>query len=156
MGSTRPGGLAIEMAALNAFRAGLVHGDTLGSTYVSSLGAICDVLHNAFVLGLELDDPTLPGRKLSIRGEYADKVQLVERLRAASAKAREAIDAPDTDKCAAAHTLRGILGEAVDDQGNQDYVFPMPADCNDNGTATTMAAVRPGDSRVPGGDRRFG
>ena len=155
MGSTRPGGLAIEMAALNAFRAGLVHGATLGSIYVSALGAIGDVLHNAFVLGLELDDPTLPGRKLSIRGEYADKVQLVERLRAASAKAREALDAPDTDKCAAALTLRGILGIAVDDQGNQDYVFPMPADCNDDGTARTLAAVRPGDARVPGGDRRF-
>lgn len=156
MGSTKPGGLAIEMAALNAFQAGLVQGDTLGSLYVSALGAIGDVLHNAFVLGLGLDDPTLPGRKLSIRGEHVDKVQLVDHLRAVSTKAREALDAPETDKCAAAHTLRGILGEAVDDQENQDYVFPMPADCNDDGTARSLAAVRPGDARVAGGDRRFG
>jgi hypothetical protein len=156
MGRTKPGGLAIEMAALTAFRSGRVKGEGLGGLYGSALGAVGDLLHDAFVIGLELDDPTLPGRKLTIRAEHADKVTLAKRFREAGATVQTALAAPDSDKCAAARSIREMLGKAVDDSGEQDFVFPMPADCNADGSARTLAAVRPGDSRVAGGDRRFG
>jgi hypothetical protein len=53
-------------------------------------------------------------------------------------------------------TFRDILGKAVDDQGDTDHVFPMPSDCNVDGTAKRFAAVTAGDRQVPAGDRRFG
>lgn len=154
MGKKKPGGLTIEIAAVLAFQSGSVNGATTGELYASALATAGELMYNAFVLGYGLDDPTLTGEKLLVRGSDTDKRDLADAFVAAGAEAQEAIESDD--KCAAAKTIRDLLGKAVDDQGDQDHVFPMPDDCNLNGTPKSFARVRAGDSTVAGGDRRFG
>ncbi|QHE74113.1 nucleotidyltransferase (plasmid) [Rhodococcus sp. ZPP] len=156
MGPKKPGGLTIEISALLAFQSGAVSGTTIGEVYVSALQKTGEVLHNAFVLGHDLADPTLTGEVLYVRGEDADKKALARAFVDAGARAQTAIDADEDDKCAAAKTFRDILGRAVDDQGDQDYVFPTPDDCNVDGSRKSFARVRAGDRQIVAGDRRFG
>lgn len=131
-------------------------GTTLTELYVSALRETGTLLHNAFVLGLGLDDPTLTGEKLHVRGEDADKQALANAFVDAGAKGLWALGAGDDDKCRAAKTFRDILGKAVDDEGSQGFVFPMPDDCNLDGTPRAFARVRAGDPQIAAGDRRFG
>ena len=156
MGTRKPGGLTVEIAAVLAFQSGEVAGATLSDLYVSALRQVGTELYNAFVLGLGLDDPTLDGEQVVVRGDDADKADLAAAFVDAGERAQSALDASDDDKCQSAKTFRDILGKAVDDQGDQDYVFPMPDDCNIDGTRKDFARVRPGDSTIAGGDRRFG
>ena len=65
-----------------------------------------------------------------------------------AAKANEALD--EDDRCLAAKLFREILGRNTDDEN----VFPMPEDCNDDGSKRAVA-VMAGDRHVPAGDRRF-
>ena len=44
-----------------------------------------------------------------------------------------------------------ILGKNDDSQ----WVFEMPAACNDDGTAKSVAVISAGDRTVPAGDGRF-
>lgn len=154
MGKRRPGGLTIELAAVHAFRSGHVTGPTQADYYVSALREVGRVLTDAFTYSLGLDDPMLPGEKVVVRGEQADKEALALAFVNAATQADSALRS--SDRCAAAKTFRDLLGKAVDDQGNTDYVFPMPADCNLDGTAKRFTAVTAGDPLVPAGDRRFG
>ncbi|NTW38598.1 MAG: nucleotidyltransferase [Cellulomonadaceae bacterium] len=156
MGKKKPGGLTIEMAAVSAFSSGAVVSGTLPEVYVSALRETGQVLHDAFVLGLDLDDPTLPGEKLYVRGDDADKRALANAFVDAGDRARQALDAPADDKCSSAKTFRDILGKAPGDDGESEHVFPMPDDCNLDGSRKAYAAPRAGDAHVPGGDRRFG
>lgn len=154
MGSKKPGGLTIEIAAMLAFQSGDVTGTTAGELYVSALRKTGELLFNAFTLGLGLEDPTLAGERLYVRGEDADKQALATAFIDAGSRAQVALDSDD--KCKAAKVFRDILGKAVDDQGEQDHVFPMPDDCNLDGTRKAFTRVRAGDPQVAGGDRRFG
>ena len=154
LGKAKPGGLTVELAAVHAFRTGRVTGPTRADYYATALQETGTVLYNAFVLGLGLDDPTMPGEKAVIRGTDEGKAALANTLLDAAAQAKTALKS--TDKCAAAKTFRDLLGKAVDDVGDNDYVFPMPDTCNANGTAKRFTHVTPGDRTVPAGDRRFG
>ncbi len=154
MAKKRPGGLVVELAAYHAFNRGLVSGPTQAEYYVTALQGVTTVLREAFIYGYGLDDPTLPGEKIVVRAEDEEKRLLVEKFGEAAAAARAAYDGGDT--CAAAKTFRDLLGKAEDDQGDQDYVFPMPDTCNLDGTAKRFTAVTAGDRGVPGGNRRFG
>lgn len=156
MGKKRPGGLTVEIAAVLAFQSGDITGTTIGELYASALAKTGDTMYDAFVLGRGLDDPTLSDEKVLVRGSDADKRQLAEAFVDAGAKAQQALNADADDKCQAARVIRDLLGKAVDDQGAQDYVFPMPDDCNLDGTPKAFSRVRAGDSTVAGGDRRFG
>lgn len=156
MGSKKPGGLTIEVAAALAFQSGTVTGSTVGDLYVSALRGTGDVLYNAFVLDLGLDDPTLTGEQLVVRGSNTDKEALALAFTGAGQRAQEALDADDDAKCTSAKAFRDLLGKAVDDQGSQDYVFPMPEDCNLDGSRKAFSRVRAGDPQIAGGDRRFG
>jgi hypothetical protein len=149
----KPGGLPVEIAALHAFNTGLVTGPTRADYYATALRQTGNVLYNAFVLGWGLDDPTLPGEKVVVRGADEDKIALATAFLDAAEQAEEALRS--TDKCAAAKTFRDLLGKAVDDVGDTDFVFPMPATCNADGTAKRFAAVTAGDPLVPA-TRRFG
>lgn len=154
MGKKRPGGLVIELAAFHAFNRGLVAGPSQTEYYVSALEGVTTVLREAFIYGYGLDDPTLPGEKIVVRAEADEKQLLVDKFGEAAAAARAAFDAGDT--CAAAKRFRDLVGKAEDDQGDQDYAFPMPETCNLDGTANRFTAVTAGDRGVPGGNRRFG
>jgi hypothetical protein len=154
MGKRRPGGLVVEIAAYHAFASGLVTGPTHADYFASALRETANVLHRAFVLGFELDDPTMPMAKIVVRAEQEDKAALVEAFTAAATRAKDALESDDL--CAAAKTFQELLGKAVDDQGGSDYVFPMPPTCKADGTAKRFAAVTAGDQLVPAGNRRFG
>lgn len=156
MGKRKPGGLTIEIAAVLAFQSGEVVGATTPELYVSALRQVGTELREAFVLGRGLDDPTLSGEQIVVRGEDSDKRALAEAFVAAGERAQAALDASDDDRCRSAKVFRDILGKAVDDQGDQDFVFPMPDDCNLDGTQKNFARVRAGDPVIAGGDRRFG
>jgi len=158
MGNKKPGGLTIEIAALHAFSSGLVHGPTHADYYVTALRETGNVLRNAFVLGLGLglDDPTLPGEKVVIRGDDETKRELANAFLEAATRAEDALGKRSDEKCAAAKVFRDLLGKAVDDVGDTDFVFPMPDVCNADGTAKRFSTVTAGDPVVPAGDRRFG
>lgn len=150
----KPGGLTVEIAGLHAFNSGLVTGPTHADYYAAALRQTGNVLHNAFVLGCGLDDPTLLGEKVLVRGSDEDKTALATAFLDAAEQAEEALRS--TDKCLAAKTFRDLLGKAVDDVGDDtDFVFPMPATCNADGTAKRFAAITAGDPLVPA-TRRFG
>ena len=150
----KPGGLTVELAAVPAFRTGRVIGPTHADFYATALQETGTVLYDAFVLGLCLDDPTMPGEKTVIRGTDADKRALANAFLDAAAQAKTALHSTDT--CAAAKTFRDLLGTAVDDVGDTGYVFPIPDACNADGTAKRFTAVSAGDRTVPAGNRRFG
>lgn len=154
VGKRPPGGLTVELAAVHAFRSGNVTGPTQADYYVSALREVGRVLTEAFTNSLGLDDPMLPGAKVVVRGDQSDKEALALAFVNAATKAEAALNS--SDRCAAAKVFRDLLGKAVDDQGNTDSVFPMPADCNADGTAKRFTAVTAGDPLVPAGDRRFG
>lgn len=154
LGKRKPGGLTVEIAALHAFRTGNVTGPTRADYYVTALRETGNILYNAFVLGEGLDDPTLPGEQVLVRGSEEDKTALANEFLAAADRAEEAL--ASTDRCAAAKTFRDLLGTAVDDIGDTGYVFPMPDTCNADGTAKRFTTVTAGDPLVPAGDRRFG
>lgn len=149
----KPGGLTVEIAALHAFNTGLVTGPTHADFYATALRQTGNVLHNAFVLGCGLEDPTLLGEKVLVRGSDEDKTALATAFLDAAEQAEGALRS--TDKCAAAKIFRDLLGKAVDDVGDTDFVFPMPVTCNADGTAKRFAAITAGDSLVPA-TRRFG
>ncbi len=149
----KPGGLTVELAALHAFKTGLVAGPTLADYYATALRQTGNVLYNAFVLGRGLDDPTLTGEKVLVRGSDEDKTALATAFLDAASQAEQALRS--TDKCSAAKTFRDLFGKAVDDVGDTDFVFPMPATCNADGTAKRFATVTAGDPLVPA-SRRFG
>lgn len=156
MGDRKPGGLTIEIAALHAFQSGEVSGSNVSQMFVSALRKTGEILYAAFVLNGELADPTLINEPLLVRGSDADKIDLATAFVDAGDRAQAALDAGDNDKGTAAKTFQDILGTAVDDVGSDDYVFPMPDDCNADGTRKQFAQVRAGDAQVAGGDRRFG
>lgn len=154
LGESKPGGLTVELAAVHAFRTGRVLGPTHADFYATALLETGTVLYNAFVLGLGLDDPTMPGEKAVIRGTDKEKQALANAFLEAADRAKAAL--ASTDKCSAAKTFRDLLGTAVDDVGDTGHVFPMPKTCNDDGTAKRFTTVAAGDRAVPAGDRRFG
>jgi len=154
LGKAKPGGLTVELAAVHAFQTGRVHGPTHADFYATALQETGTVLHNALILGWGLDDPTMPGEKIIIRGTDEEKQALAHAFLDAAGQAKAAL--VSTDKCMAAKTFRDLLGTAVDDVGDTGYVFPMPDTCNADGTTKRFTTVSAGDRAVPAGDRRFG
>lgn len=157
MGRRKPGGLTIEMAATSAFMSrGPLGGNSVPELYAWALRQVGEHLQDAFVHMKGLPDPTLKGAYVDVAGSDLDKRELAEAFLSAATAAERAINASSENKCQAAQEIRRILGKAVDDLGAQDFVFPMPEDCNEDGSWKSFARVRAGDSTIPGGDRRFG
>jgi hypothetical protein len=146
----RPGGLFVELALYNACDRELVNGKNHAEFYASSLeGAAVLIAEHAS--GDHMPDPTMPGNTVKIRATDAQLQTAKEQFEAAAIKARDAY--VTKDRCAAAKAFRELLG------GNDDheYVFPMPEDCNQDGTKKASATpIVAGDRTVPAGDRRYG
>lgn len=149
---SRPGGLLIEMAAYTAYENGWVTGRNQAELYASALGGAARVVDEHVRLGADIPDPTLPHRPpLRVRATETQWETARTRLLGAAEGAHEA--ARSNHRCAAAKTFRDLLG------GNDehDFVFPMPEDCNDDGTSKPWAVpLVAGDRHVAAGDRRFG
>ncbi len=144
----RPGGLYFEILTYHAFNLGL-DADCPATLFVGALRSIATQLANVVASGAGIADPTMPGEVISIRCTDAQMATAASTFADLATRAEEAL--ADEDPCAAAKKFRDILGKNADDE----FVFPMPAVCNDDGTRRTVAAIIPGDRKVPAGDGRF-
>lgn len=148
----RPGGLWFEMALYEACRQGLVPPKgNIAEHYTTGLEAIADLLDAKVDDGTDLTDPTMDGEVITVRATDTQWETARDKFRAAAATARAAYDS--TDRCAAAVKYRSLLGS------NDDYdpIFPLPGDCNDDGTRKWGASlVTAGEEHVPAGNRRSG
>lgn len=146
----RPGGLYFEILTYHAFKAGLT-GDNLAQLYVAALRSVADQLHEV-VGGGEVDDPTMEGEYITVRVTAAQMETAATKFAALATKAEKALE---DDTCPAALAFREILGKNSDDE----WVFPMPATCNVDGTAksfnTLSSTATAGDDDIPPGNRRF-
>ncbi|QOH59674.1 SMODS domain-containing nucleotidyltransferase [Rhodococcus rhodochrous] len=148
---SRPGGLFVEMAFYDACLRGVVDSTNQTLCYVTGLEALAQYLSDKVSWGAALPDPTLPGQTLTFRATDLQWEEASEKFAAAAEKARAAYDGED--RCEAAVKFRSLLGGNDD----YDYVFPLPADCNDDGSKkATASLIAPGERRIPAGDRRFG
>jgi hypothetical protein len=147
LGDDRPGGLYLEILTYHAFD-GDLDASSLATLFTAALRSIASQLA-AITAGGDLGDPTRPGKNISARVSDAELVVAASTFAALATKAEEAL--ADDDRCRAAKKFREILGKNADDE----WVFEMPADCNDDGTARKVAVLLPGDRNVPAGDGRF-
>src|SRR3546814_900368 len=67
LGKKKPGGFFLEVATYQAFASGQVTGIDHAEYYVSALDEVSKILENFVTYGIAVDDPTLPGRTISIR-----------------------------------------------------------------------------------------
>lgn len=143
----QPGGLYIEILTLHAFDELTETSTSLTEAFCSALKGVSAQLRIAAEDGLS--DPTLPGKTISTRATDHDLEIALQVFETLSSKAEEAL--ADDDRCRAAKIFREILGKNSD----EEYVFPMPDDCSEDGTKLFAPAIVAGDKHVPEGDRRF-
>lgn len=149
LGKTKPGGFFIEMVAYQAFASGLVSGNDQAEYYVSALGEASKIINNFVTLGIQVQDPTLPGHTISLRAADDELDAARTRFSDAAAAANAAIEEEDEGK--AALTFRQLLGE----NGDGETVFPMPPGFDEDGTKRA-SVISPGARVVPAGTRTFG
>ena len=142
----RPGGFYLEILTYHAFNTG-VQGANVAELFVCALSAVADQLADV-VAGKDVTDPTMPGAVITIRVEESDLETAAARFRDLAVSAAGAL--ADEDHCRAAKRFRAMLGKTTDG----DWVFEMPATCNDDGTNRAVGLIA-GDREVPAGDRRF-
>lgn len=149
LGLKKPGGFFIEAATYQAFASGLVSGNDHAEYYVSALEEVGKIIDGFVSYGTGVNDPTLPGRSISIRATDDELDAARTRFADAAESARDAIEEEDEGK--AAKAFQKLLGKNGDDES----VFPMPPGFNDNGTKRE-SAISAGARVVPAGTRTFG
>ena len=142
----RPGGFYFEILTYHAAQGGL-DARTTATLFTSALRSIAGRLQAA-ASGVAVPDPTMPGAVISIRATDAQMRTAATTFATLASKAETALGA---ELCPAAKAFQEILGR--NDDG--DWVFEMPAACNDDGTAKNLTRVSSGDRTIPAGDRRF-
>lgn len=146
----RPGGLWFEMAVYEACVQGAVPADgNYATQYTTALEKIADLLDDKVDDGIDLPNPAVDGEVITVRATDTQWDNARTKFRDAATAARAALDSDN--RCWAAREFQNLLG------GNDDFdaVFPMPADCNPDGTNRSPSLVA-GDRNVPAGDSRFG
>lgn len=143
----RPGGLFFEILTYHAFGTGL-DDSSIASLFAGALRSIATQLQ-AVVDGGTVADPTMPGEIITVRVTDKQMATAATAFEALATKAEDALS--EKDRCLAARKFREILGK--NDDG--DWVFEMPANCNEDGTARSFAVLSAGDRHVPAGDGRF-
>lgn len=149
LGLKKPGGFFIEAATYQAFASGLVSGNDHAEYYVSALQEVGKIIDSFVSYGNGVNDPTLPGRSISIRATDDELDAARTRFADAAESARYALEEEDEGK--AAKAFQTLLGKNGDDES----VFPMPPGFNDNGTKRE-SAISAGARVVPAGTRTFG
>lgn len=144
----KPGGLFFEILTYHAFAAGQLERSSTAALFTGALRSIAEQLADV-VAGGTVEDPTMDDAVLSVRATEEQFAIAAEVFAGLAAKAEEAL--AEEDKCIAALKFREILGK--NDDG--DWVFEMPASCNEDGTPKTVAVISAGDRAIPAGDGRF-
>jgi hypothetical protein len=142
----QPVGHYFEILTYHAFASGTVSGENIAEYYCSALRGVVAQLETAIENGLS--DPTMEGAIVPTRASEEELQQALDTFRSLAEMGEAAL--ADDDRCAAAKVFRELLGRTSEG----DMVFPMPEDCNEDGTWKAAATI-PGDRRVPAGDRRF-
>ena len=140
LGEERPGGFYIEIATYHAFLDG-IRASSTGEYFAAGLEGVAEQLSRA--RGQGLPDPALPGQLISTRTTDADLERAANLFRDRARRSRAAL--ASADDCAAALEFRRILEKTSDDR----WAFPMPSDCNEDGTRrASPAGRRRGSPRV--------
>jgi hypothetical protein len=145
----KPGGFFIEIATYQAFASGLVSGNDQAEYYVSALRETSKIINDFVTYGIQVNDPTLPGRTISIRATDDEWDAARTCFSDAAASASDALDEEDEGK--AALTFQKLLGK----NGDGDTVFPMPPGFDEDGTMRA-SVISAGARVVPAGTRTFG
>jgi hypothetical protein len=143
----RPGGFLFEVMTYHACNAGIVASSD-AALYAGALRSIATQLASLAAGGVVLD-PTRIGSTINVRATDLQLKTAADKFAAVADKAESAF--AENDRCKSAHQFRAIFGQNADDE----WVFGVPADCNDDGTARKAAVTMPGDRHVPAGDGRF-
>lgn len=149
LGTKKPGGFFIEMAAYQAFDSGAVSGNDQAEYYVSALREVSKIIENFVTYGIAVTDPTLSGHTIHIRATDDELDTARTRFKDAATSAEAALAEEDAGKAALA--FRKLLGK----NGDGDTVFPMPPGFNEDGSKKA-SAISPGARVVPAGKRTFG
>lgn len=142
----QPSGHYFEILTYHAFASGAATGANIAEYYGSALKEIVGQLEAA--IEDSLPDPTMDGAIVLTRASEAELRGALDTFRSVAAKVGDAL--ADKDRCRAAKVFRELLGRNSD----AEVVFPVPEDCNEDGSRKA-AAVIAGDRSVPAGDRRF-
>ncbi|MGF0227578.1 SMODS domain-containing nucleotidyltransferase [Dietzia natronolimnaea] len=145
----KPGGFFIEVATYQAFASGLVSGDDHAEYYASALKEVSKIVDGYVTFGIGVNDPTLPGRTISIRATDDELDAAKARFADAAETARGALAEEDEGKAALA--FQKLLGK----NGDDETVFPMPPGFNEDGSKRA-SAISAGARTVPAGARTFG
>ncbi|MBB0993270.1 nucleotidyltransferase [Dietzia sp. SLG510A3-3B2-2] len=145
----KPGGFFIEVATYQAFASGLVSGDDHAEYYASALKEVSKIVDGYVTFGIGVNDPTLPGRTISIRATDDELDVAKARFADAAETARGALAEEDEGKAALA--FQKLLGK----NGDDETVFPMPPGFNEDGSKRA-SAISAGARTVPAGARTFG
>jgi hypothetical protein len=143
----RPGGLFFEVLSYRAFDDG-VEGENVPQLYVSALRRVANHL-NEVVAGAEVADPTMPGATLSVRVTKDQMASAAAKFAGVASVAETAL--AHKERCVTAIKFRECLGK----NGDDIWVFPLPYDCNEDGSQKEGATIVAGDRHVPAGNRRF-
>lgn len=143
----RPGGLFFEVLTYHAFNQGL-DDSSIAALFTRALRSIATQLADV-VAGGDVADPTRPGEVITVRVTDSQMETAATTFADLAQKAEDALASPED--CPAAKAYREILGK--NDDG--DWVFEMPATCNDDGSPKQVALITKGDQHVPAGDSRF-
>ncbi|MBW3537196.1 MAG: nucleotidyltransferase [Actinobacteria bacterium] len=144
----KPGGLFFEILTYHAFKKGSLDNTSTASLFTGTLRSVATQL-STVVAGGTIADPTMIGAVISVRATDEQFAEAASTFADLATKAEAAL--ASEDKCWAAKVYRDIFGKNDDDE----WVFEMPATCNDDGTARSVAVISAGDRAVPAGDGRF-
>lgn len=144
----QPGGLYYEILAYWAFQQAKPSKDSVAEYVTTILATIADqVLPDAVDHGL--DDPTMPGKKISTKATDTELQSALDRTREAADLAQKALD--ENDDCRAALAWQQLLGTTTEDE----VVFPMPSYCNADGTRQSRSTLYTGVPTVSAGTGRY-
>lgn len=149
VGKKKPGGFFMEVATYEAFRSGAVSGTDHAEYYAATLAAVSNLIDRFVLWGVEIPDPTLPGRTVKIRASDDELDTLRTKFAAAAVTAAAALG--EEDEGQAALGFRDLLGKDYDGES----VFPMPPAFDEDGTKRA-SVVTAGARTVPAGKRTFG
>jgi hypothetical protein len=145
----KPGGFFVEVAAYLGFESGLVTGTCQAEYYVSALREVSAIITKFVDLGIELEDPTLPGETIKIRATDEELRRARDEFADAADRAEVALD--DENEGQASLAFQKLLGKDPDG----DFVFPMADGFKADGSKRWEGAT-PGDRIVPAGAKTFG
>lgn len=143
----RPGGFLFEVMTYHACNTGFASASD-AALFTGALRSIATQL-SGLAAGGTIADATRPGNSINVRVTDLQLETAAKKFATVADKAEMAL--AEVDRCSSARQFREIMGKNADDE----WVFGMPADCEEDGSVRKVAVITPGDRHVPAGDGRF-